>query len=113
LERFRKEARSGRLTDTEVWVATDNDTADKAYFKGRSSSPELDKMVLELKVISMSANCVLHLVHIPGTRMITCGIDGLSRGELQVGALLNDHIATLLPLHLSALERSPALRLWL
>jgi len=49
--------------DMEVWVATDNDTANKAYFKGRSSSPKLDKMVLELKVISMNANCVLHLVH--------------------------------------------------
>jgi len=42
--------------------------------------------------------------------MITCGIDGLSHGELQVGALLNDNISMLLLLHLSVLECSPALR---
>ena len=84
----------------------------KAYYKGRSSSPELDAMVLELRILAMRANCVLHLVHIAGTRMIACGVDGLSRGELQVGALLSGGPELMLPLHLTALDRSPGLEAW-
>jgi hypothetical protein len=36
--------------------------------------------------------------------MIAFGIDGLSRGELQVNALLHGRVAGILPLHLSALD---------
>ncbi len=107
LERLKSEAALGRLTQKEVWIATDNSTADLAFYKGRSSSPELDKMILELRILSVQANCIIHLVHIAGTRMIACGVDGLSRGELQVGALIQGSVGAMLPLHLSALERSP------
>jgi hypothetical protein len=69
-------------------------------------------MILELKILSMQANCVVQLVHVAGTRMIACGIDGLSRGELQVGALLQGGVGSMLPLHLSAIDRSPALIDW-
>jgi len=48
LERLRSEAALGRLTGKEIWIATDNSTADKAFYKGRSPSPELDSMVLDL-----------------------------------------------------------------
>jgi hypothetical protein len=53
LERLSKEATSGRLVAREVWIATDNSTAEKSFYKGRSTSPELDAMVLELKLIAM------------------------------------------------------------
>ena len=113
LERIRIEANAGRLVAKEVWIATDNSTAEKSFYKGRSSSPELDAMVLELRLIAMRGNFILHLVHVAGTRMIAFGIDGLSRGEKQVGALLHGGVAGILPLHLSASERSPDLKEWL
>jgi hypothetical protein len=95
-----------------VWITTDNSTNEKAFLKGGSSSPELDAMVLELKLIAMHGNCILHLVHVAGTWMIAFGIDGLSRGEMQVGALLHGGISGILRLHLSAIEHSPILADW-
>jgi hypothetical protein len=80
LEAIREEARLGRLVACEVWLATDNSTAEASFYKGRSSSPELDAMVLELRLLAIAGNFVLHLVHIAGTQMIEIGIDALSRG---------------------------------
>lgn len=112
LERLKLEASLGRLTEKEAWITTDNSAADLAFYKGRSSSPALDDMILELKALSMHANCIIHLVHIAGSRMIACGADGLSRGELQVGALLQGGVGSVLPMHLSAIDRSPSLIDW-
>jgi hypothetical protein len=67
LEAIREEARRGRLVGFEVWLATDNSTAEASFYKGRSSSPELDSMVLELRLLAIAGNFVLRLVHIAGT----------------------------------------------
>jgi hypothetical protein len=53
LEAIRAEARLGRLVGCEVWVATDNSTAEASFYKGRSSIPELDAMVLELRLLAI------------------------------------------------------------
>jgi hypothetical protein len=113
LDAVREEARLGRLIGCEVWLATDNSTAEASFHKGRSSSPELDAMVLELRLLAIAGNFVLRLVHIPGTRMIELGIDALSRGELQAGALAEATVAKVIPLHLHPLERSEDLLHWL
>ena len=113
LEAIRTEARLGRLVGCEVWMATDNSTAEASFYKGRSSSPELDAMVLELRLLAIAGNFILHLVHIAGTRMIEIGIDALSRGELQAGALAKATTAHIIPLHLHPLERSTELAHWL
>jgi hypothetical protein len=113
LEAIRAEARLGRLVGCEVWMATDNSTAEASFYKGRSSSPELDAMVLELRLLAIAGNFILRLVHIAGTRMIEIGIDGLSRGELQAGDLAKAATAHIIPLHLHPLERSTELTHWL
>jgi hypothetical protein len=113
LETIREEARLGRLIGCEVWIATDNSTAEASFHKGRSSSPELDAMVLELRLLAIGGNFVLRLVHIAGTRMIEIGIDALSRGELQAGALAKATMSHVIPLHLHPLERSNGLSDWL
>lgn len=59
LERLRSEAALGHLTGKEVWIATDNSTADLAFYKGRSASPELDIMILDLRILSVQANCII------------------------------------------------------
>jgi hypothetical protein len=94
------------------WLATDNSTAVAAYHKGTTSSEKLQDMVTELRNLTITGNFVLNVFHIAGTRMIQIGIDGLSRGEMQLGALASTPTSAA-PLHLSALERSPALLGWL
>ena len=113
LEAVREENGRGRLTGCEVWLTTDNSTAELSFCKGRSTSPELDEMVLELRLLAIRGNFVLRLLHIAGTRMIELGIDGLSRGELQLGALLEGNLPKTIPLHLDPLERSESLRSFL
>ena len=113
LETVREESQRGRLTGKEPWLATDNSTAEAACFKGRSSSKLLDGMVLELREMATKCNFVLRMVHIAGTRMIETGIDGLSRGELHLGALALAKGSALLPLHLDPTQRSGSLKLWL
>jgi hypothetical protein len=61
-------------------------------------------MVLELWLLAIAGNCVLRLVHITGTRMIDIGIDALSQGELQAGALAKAMTAHIISLHLHPLE---------
>jgi hypothetical protein len=37
---------SGQLTTTEVWIFTDNSTAESMFWKGHSSSPRLNDLTL-------------------------------------------------------------------
>jgi hypothetical protein len=112
IDTLEEEASIGRLTGKEVWLATDNSTAAYAYYKGSSSSALLHEMITELRLMTLRYNFVLHIYHIAGTRMIASGIDALSRGELHVSELENC-TATIMPLHLSPLQRSESLKHWL
>ena len=112
VEGVREEVDSGRLVGCELWLATDNKNAANCWHHGSSRSRRLFELVLKLKKICLRGNVVLRLVHIAGTRMIQMGIDGLSRGELQLGQLAVP-LAAGLPLHLTPIDRSPALRDWL
>jgi len=112
LEAIQEEVRLNRLMGREAWIATDNSTAEAALTKGRSSSPELDEMVLELRELALKGGFILKLFHVAGTRMIALGIDSASRGELHVGALLGEGDSSLVPLHLGPVGRSPAVKTW-
>ena len=102
LEAITLEAENGRIVGSEVWFATDNSTTELAFAKGRSASRALDELVLRFRELSICYNFQLKLVHIAGTRMIELGIDGLSRGEQEMGALVR---GDLIPLHLTARAR--------
>jgi hypothetical protein len=95
---------------------TDNSTAESAYFKGTSSSELLFALVLRLRKVEMSGKCIIHLVHVAGTRMIWQGMDGLSRGDRNAGVMAGASMLSFVPLHLSALDRSeeilPWVKLW-
>ena len=56
---------------------------------------------------------VLHIIHVAGTRMIAQGTDGLSRGDLLEGVMKGIDFLSYVPVHLSALDRSPELEGWL
>jgi hypothetical protein len=106
----------GRLSDCELFIYKDNSTAEAAYYKGNSDSPPLIELVVRLRRLDMSGTLRLHVTHIAGSRMIVSGVDGLSRGNVTEGLMLQPSVATFggfIPLHLSALARSPALLAWL
>jgi hypothetical protein len=73
----------------------------------------LFELVLRLRLLEMHAGWKLHVIHIAGTRMIRQGADGLSRGDMLTGVMGGESMLHFVPLHLSALERSPLLRPWI
>ena len=105
--------RGGDLKSTEVFIFTDNSTAERAFFKGSSTSRILHDLVLRLQKLEMTAGIKLHFIHVSGTRMITQGSDGLSRGNLSEGVMRGEEMTSFIPLHLSALERSEVLKAWI
>lgn len=103
----------GLLDDREVFMFTDNSTAEAAFFKGTSTSELLFELVLRLRKIEMSGKCVVHMIHVAGTRMIHQGTDGLSRGDKSSGVMAGESMLSFIPLHLSLFERSPTFIDWL
>ena len=110
LEKMEEE---GELEGTEIYVFTDNSTAELAFFKGTSKSVKLHDLVLRLRLLEGSAGCRIHFVHVSGKRMIAQGADGLSRGNLTEGVMGEWSMGDFVPLHLGALERSKELEGWI
>jgi hypothetical protein len=102
----------GELADSELFILTDNTTAEGCYYKGNSDSKPLFQLVLRLRKLEMSAMLRLHVIHVAGTRMIHQGTDGLSRGLLTDGIFATDAMKLHIPLHLTAPSRQPALVPW-
>jgi hypothetical protein len=101
------------LKECEVFLFTDNSTAEGAYYKGNSSSRKLFELVLQLRQCAMSAGLLLHVIHVSGKRMIAQGTDGLSRGDHTEGVMQGKAMIEFIPLHLTAFERSPELKDWI
>jgi hypothetical protein len=60
---------------------------------------------MELKMIEMENNLILHVVHVSGKRMIRQGSDGLSRANHSQGVMTGAPMESFIPLHQSAIER--------
>jgi len=106
----------GTLLNTELFIYTDNMTAEGAYHRGNSDSRLLFDLVVRLRKLDMLGCVKLHLTHIAGTRMIQSGVDGLSRGSFTEGFVGHPSIqglASCVPLHLSPTQRSSGLLPWL
>ena len=104
---------SGQLHLTEVWIFTDNSVSESVFWCGHSSSPLLSSLILRLHLLEMSGRVRIHMVHIPGTRMIEQGTDGLLRGDINRGVMTGTSMLQYVPLHLSALERQPSVGTWI
>lgn len=101
------------LSGLEIFLFTDNSTAERAFYKGSSTSKKLFELVLRLRQLELHQGCIIHFIHVSGTRMIAQGTDGLSRGDAQEGVMRGEAIHSFIPLHLSCLDRQPKLRSWL
>jgi hypothetical protein len=101
------------LRGVEIFLFTDNTTAEAAYWKGHSKSRKLFEIVLRLKKLEMEYDLLLHVIHVSGKRMIHQGTDGLSRADKTAGVMMGRRMQEFVPLHESSLERSKQLRGWL
>mmetsp|Transcript_17572 Transcript_17572/g.49639 ORF Transcript_17572/g.49639 Transcript_17572/m.49639 type:complete len:1287 (+) Transcript_17572:10428-14288(+) len=95
-----------KIEGTEVFMFTDNMTAESAFWKGNSSSKMLAALVLEMRMMEMEANLILHVVHVSGDRMVQQGTDGLSRADHSTGVMAGTTMREHIPLHLSPLQRN-------
>ena len=106
-ERIERLAEGGRLNDRELFIFTDNTTYEGTYYKGHSSSKKLTEIILRLRMLEMKCGCILHVVHVAGSRMKFSGIDGLSRGDLLEGGVLKgDNPWDFIPLNEDADQRA-------
>jgi hypothetical protein len=69
----------GRLHQATMFYFTDNLVTYYIVSGGSSGSPELQKLIRQLKSLEMTLSLCLEVVHVPGTHMIDWGTDGLSR----------------------------------
>jgi hypothetical protein len=53
------------------------------------------------------------MVHVPGSRMIQQGTDGLSRGDLTEGVMAGQSMLEHVPVRLTAFGRQPAVQDWI
>jgi hypothetical protein len=111
--RLEEMVKEGSLRGSEVFLFTDNATAESVYYKGNSSSQTLFELMLRLRDLEMKGDMVLHVVHVAGTRMQGEGADGASRGDLTTGVMAGNHVLNYVPLHKSALDLEPGLRAWI
>jgi hypothetical protein len=92
---------------------TDNSTAEAAYSPGASSSRLLLELVLRLRKLELETGPCIHVIHVPGTRMINQGTDGLSRGDQNTGVMAGEAMLDFVPLAQNSLDRSPELQTWI
>ena len=104
--RIRRLAEAGRLDKREIFLLTDNQVFEGTFYKGHSDSPKLNDIIFDLRKIEMDTGCILHVIHIAGTRMKKSGIDRLSRGDLMEGIMMGENPLKFIPLNEGAMERT-------
>jgi hypothetical protein len=95
----------GLLSNSELFVFTDNSAAEGAFYKGTSPSRRLFDLVLRLRALQMNGQLALHVIHVAGKRMIAQGTDALSRGITTAGVMAGMEFSSFVPLHQSVQER--------
>jgi hypothetical protein len=105
--------RSKDLSGCELFIFTDNTTAEAAFWKGSSKSRKLFELVLRLRRLEMENDMIIHVVHVSGKRMIAQGTDGLLRADHSEGVMQGRSMMEFMPLHLDPVEREPRLKPWI
>ena len=104
--KFERKANEGVLRGREVFLITDNMVFESTFYKGHSTNKKLNDIVFRIRKVEKDTGCILHIVHIAGTRMKRAGIDGLSRGDFLEGVMKGDDPLGHIPLNEDAVGRS-------
>jgi hypothetical protein len=113
VDTVREEALTGRIKDCELFMFTDNSTAESCFYRGSSKSARLHALVLELRVLEITYGMTIHVIHLSGTRMIAQGTDGCSRGLLMEGVMTGQSMLSFVDLAKTAVECHPPLLAWI
>ena len=105
--------RSGKLRDCEVFLLTDNLVTENAFYKGSSSSKKLFNLILGLRKLELEGDIILHMAHVSGKRMITSGVDVMSRSDTTKVVTKEDSLLSYFPFHLGADQTSKSLVCWI
>lgn len=112
VEAVELEEKKGGLQNALIFFCTDNTVTEAGIYKGSSSNSVLNDLILRIKRVEMRTGCENFVCHVSGKRMIAQGTDGVSRGNLAEGVMAGLPMASFLPFHLSAPERSSGLEDW-
>jgi hypothetical protein len=96
-------SQEGSLDGCEVFLYTDNHTAEGAYGKGTTNIRALFELIVMLYKLQMEFDFILHVIWIFVTRIIQKGTDRLSRGEENGLATCRLSLGGMVSLHLSAM----------
>jgi hypothetical protein len=69
VELLEVEVRERGLCDCEIFLFTDNTTAEAVYWNGTSKLEWLFDLVLWLCLLEMRSDLIIHVIHVAGTRM--------------------------------------------
>jgi hypothetical protein len=108
-----EESRNGTLKGALMYLFTDNSTVEGALYKGNTPSKKLFSLIVRLRKTAFENGATIVISHDSGKRMIAQGTDGISCGELNEGVGTGAPMLSFIPLHLSAIESSPSLLLWI
>ena len=111
--KLEREATNDNLNGAELFLFTNNAVTESAFNNGTSSSKLLFDLILRIKVVQIKHGTRIHVIHIPGKRMIAQGTDGLSRGNLAEGVLTGVNILKFIPLNEKVFDRSPEFMDWI
>ena len=103
-----KELGGHRIKRRRLLYFTDNMVTYDIFRKGTSKSIRLWTLLLHIKIIELTLDCVVQVIHVPGTSMIIQGSDGLSRG-IHMQSLASHRSNALVPLLWRAAPHSPSL----
>ncbi|KAL7556538.1 hypothetical protein ACA910_017629 [Epithemia clementina (nom. ined.)] len=89
----------------EIFIFTDNQHAESAFYRGTAKSPEVLELMFQLHRILIKGYALVHVIWVAGRRMIDQGTDGLSRANLTNGVMRGMSMFDFIPLAKTALER--------
>jgi hypothetical protein len=105
----KEEAHEGYLKGAELWLFTDNSTAESCFHKGSSSFELLHELVLKLRKMEFDFDFTLYVVHVVGTHMIAQRTDGLLQGVLLEGVLPGYSMLSFIDIAQGVLDCQPGL----
>ena len=109
VESMEKAGKRGWLTGNVVMLATDNEVAERALYKGNSSDEKLFSLVVRMRKLELKYGCQLRVTHVAGTRMMSQGTDGISRGDMDQGVASGQQMLQHCPWGRSAVDVSDTL----
>ena len=108
-----REGKTGNLFNASVFLFTNNSTVEACLYKGTPLSSKLFDLVVRTKLLETKYQCRLFVSHIAGTRMMSQGTDGISRGNMSEGVLDGEDMLSFIPLNEGAVERHDELLTWI